>query len=146
MKRFFLALLLFLLTLSLGAQTLIQTDDAKKLTDNVMSQLSAQKFNDGLDMLKPFSLLSAADIGTIESTLNAQLPKITPSYGKIVGTEFIAQRQVGTSLLDLKYLLKFERRALVWTFDFYNNGSGWSLLTLNYSDRLQDLFPNNIAN
>jgi len=146
MKHIYLSSLLLILTFSVSAQSLSQSDDVRKLTDNVMNQLALQKYNDGLDMLKQFSVLSSADIGTIESTLSAQLPKITPSYGRIVGFEFVAQRQIASSLIDLKYLLKFEKHALIWTFGFYNSGSGWSLIALNYSDRLQELFSSSPGN
>jgi hypothetical protein len=131
---------LLLATLSAHADMLSLTTDVRSLTDTVMQEVSGRNYNGGLDLLKQYSILSSAEIDTIETTLRAQSPKIESNYGKIIGVEFLEQKQIGDSLLRVTYLLKMQRFALQWTFTFYKGEAGWSLIVLDYNDKLQSLF------
>ena len=146
MKGIMSVLAMFCLAASVHSQSLKQPADVKNLTDTVMQEVSTENYTSGLDVLKQYSILSSAEIDTIESNLKAQMPKVEPSYGKIVGVEYIAQKQIGISLLNLTYLLKMERYALRWTFSFYNGGAGWNLIFIDYNDKLQDMFSNSLSN
>ena len=43
---------------------------------------------------------------------------------------FEIKDKVSKALLRIRYLELRERYALQWTFVFYNNGSGWTLVSL----------------
>jgi len=146
MKIIVTASFICLLAFSAYAQVLTQPMDVRKLTDDVMKEISKTNYNGGLDMLKQYSFLSSAEIDTIETTLKAQLPKIEPSYGKILGSELVSQKQIGDSLLSLNYLLRMEKYALRWTFSFYNGSKGWNLVYIDYNDKLQVLFSGEASN
>ena len=146
MKMTVTASFICLLALSAQAQVLTRPGDVRKLTDDVMQEICKTNYNGGLDMLKPYSFLSSAEIDTIETTLKAQLPKIEPNYGKILGSELVSQKQIRDSLLSLNYLLRMEKFALRWTFTFYNGSKGWNLVYIDCNDKLLALFYGDVTN
>jgi hypothetical protein len=146
MKGLILVSLLFSLASYANAQQLKQPADIRKLTDGVMQKVLVQDFAAGFGMLKQNSNLSAADIDGVEATTESQLPKIETNYGKFIGVEFLAQKQIGNSLLNMIYLLKCEKYGLRWTFSFYNAGAGWNLINIDFDDKLQELFTSGVSN
>jgi hypothetical protein len=60
-------------------------------------------------------------------------------FGKALDFEFLKQREVGSSLLILKYILRYEKDAMTWTFVFYRPKDQWVVTALRYLPSVQYL-------
>ncbi len=91
-------------------------------------------------MARPYLVIPQAEFDGLMSKLELQFPVINRRFGKSVGWEKISERKAGNSLLQLTYIQKMERHALVWRFIFYRPATGWILDTFHYKDSLHPLF------
>jgi hypothetical protein len=68
------------------------------------------------------------------------LPVLQGRFGKSLGSEFIRERTIGRSLLQIVHIQKFEKHALRWQFIFYSPDKKWVLNTFNFDDKINLLF------
>jgi hypothetical protein len=139
MKKVIISFAMLMLACYLNSQSLVQTMDVRNLTDSVMKDLLLQKYAAAMDRLKPISHIEASDLDRVATTFAAQIPSLGPHYGNLVGYDLVWKRQLGTSLLELIYLLKFEKKPLKLAFGFYNGGTGWYLVNFDFNDKIDDL-------
>ena len=60
-------------------------------------------------------------------------------FGKALDYEFIQQKEVGKSVLILKYILRYEKDAVTWTLVFYRPKDQWVVTALSYRPTIQYL-------
>jgi hypothetical protein len=61
-------------------------------------------------------------------------------FGKTIGVEYIGQSSVGSSLVRMTYIQKFEKHAMQWNFFLYQGVDGWSVNTFSFDDKIQGLY------
>jgi hypothetical protein len=145
MKPFFapfaFAALLLMLSLSLSAQRQLASPEAvRNLADRVMQQVAKDDIEGGLSTLKPYWLMGSGEFDAIGEKAKLQLPFIRQRFGKAIGSEFVKDEKVGTSLRQLVYLQRFEKHAVRWVFIFYRGEENWLLNSFWFDDNSLALF------
>jgi hypothetical protein len=129
-----------LVTTIVEAATLDSKEAARKLTDQVMAKVVSGDFHGGLMLMKPYIIIPESEFNAMLEQAKSQLPAIQGRFGKTVGSEFISEKMVGRSLLQIVQLQKFERHIMRWRFIFYNPAGKWVLNTFNFDDEIHSLF------
>lgn len=139
--KFFIAVLLFFMMLSVSyPETLESIDAAKKLTDQIMARVGSGDIEGGLIFMKPYVIIPESEFNGMMEQTKLQLPVIQARFGKVVGTEFISEKRIGKSLVKIVQLQKFERHIMRWNFIFYCPDGKWVLNTFNFDDKIQLMF------
>ena len=144
---FIRALQVFLIALAVGlcsgaqGDTLKDVGEARRLTDQVMAKVGHGDIEGGLQMLKPYLIVPAAEFDVMLGQMKMQLPAMLQRFGKSIGAEFIREDQAGSNLLRLVHIHRFERHAMRWSFYFYRGDSGWVLNTFKTDDDIRQFFP-----
>ena len=90
--------------------------------------------------MKPYLVIPESEFNVMLEQAKLQLPAIQGRFGKIVGIEFISEKMVGKSLLQMVQIQKFEKHIMRWRFIFYDPEGKWVLNTFNYDDKIRSLF------
>ena len=141
MKRGLMLWIAIVAALPLYAETLASPADIVKLTDSVMKDLVSNNYKSAVEKMKPISILGDQNFEKIQSSLESQVPQMQTAYGKSLSFQILGQDKVSTALLRVRYLDLREKFALRWTFVFYNNGAGWTLISFSFDDGIFKLFP-----
>lgn len=136
----FVSLLLIFGATAVQADTLDSTENARKLTDQVMAKVTAGDFLGGFNVMKPYLIIPDSEFNVMCEQAKSQLPVIQSRFGTSVGSEFISERMIGKSLLQIVHIQKFEKHAMRWRFTFYNPKGKWILNTFNFDENIQALF------
>jgi hypothetical protein len=122
------------------AATLDSPDAARKLTDEVMTRFASGDLDGGFLLVKPYVIAPESEFTVMLEKAKLQLPMIQGRFGKSLGAEFIKEKTVGKSLLQIVQIQKFEKHILRWTFTFYKPGGKWVLISFNFDDNMLSLF------
>lgn len=98
------------------------------------------KYDEGFDMLKPYTVIEDYKMDTLAYTAKRQLTGLSRAFGKAISYELATQSEVPNSLVKLIYLLKYERSFLEIRFVLYNNGSGWTITHFKYDEKTDEVF------
>ena len=139
MKNLALLVLVFI-SGSVSAEGLKTESDTRKFTDNMMSQLIDEKFNDAFNSAKPYWPIPVVEIDGMVNKINLQWPIVKQRFGKPVGMEFIKKEGIGKSFLRYYYLHKFENHAIYWRIDFYRPHEEWKINSVEFLDTLGVLY------
>ena len=132
--------LLFLMSTAASAATLVSKDAARKLTDDVVSKISSGDLDGGFLLVKPHLIVPESEFNVMLEQAKLQLPMIQGRYGKSLGAEYIKEKMIGMSLLQIIQIQKFERHIIRWKFTFYNPDGKWVLDSFIYDDNISSLF------
>ena len=124
------------------ADTLSSPAAARKLTDQAMEKIASGDIESGMLLLKPYVLISSAEFDATLEKVKLQLPTIRQRFGLSVGYEFLGEKTLGSSLIRITHLQKFERHPVTWVFIFYKGTNAWVLDSFNFQDKIQDAFQN----
>jgi hypothetical protein len=138
--RIIAVLMFFLMTTAASAATLESKDAAKKLTDQIMAKVASGDIEGGLLMMKPYLIIPESEFNVMVEQSKLQLPVMQGRFGKIIGSEFIKEKSVGKSLLQIVQIQKFEKHIMRWNFIFYGPNGKWVLNTFNFDDKIHAMF------
>ena len=114
--------------------------EIEKFTKNVMTLVGDNKVQDGLDIVSEYILLADTEFSVIKDQFDIQGPVLENRYGKVIGMEFIETKKIGSSLVNVVYLQKFEKYIVEWKFYFYKANDTWSLNTFRTSSNVETMF------
>ena len=138
MKTLFI--LMMMLSSLVALETLPNKEAAQKLCESVMNDVANNKMKEGLERLRPYSIIPESEFNIQFSQLDMQMPMITQRFGKAIGYDFIEIKEAGNALMQYVYIQKFEKHAMVWRFIFYKPQDTWLLNTWYFDDKVQGLF------
>ncbi len=121
------------------AASVASTREAKRLTASVLDKVVAGDFEGGLRLLEPYVVVTKAEFDALLKQVSERMPAFE-QLGASLGSELIDDGRLGDSVYRIRYLQKFERHALSWTFIFYRPEAGWVLNEFWFDIRLQNLF------
>ena len=133
--------LFFLMTTAASAATLESKEAAKKLTDQIMAKVATGDIEGGLMLMKSYLIIPESEFNVMVEQAKLQLPVMQGRFGKVVGTEFIKEKSVGKSLLQIVQIQKFEKHMMRWIFTFYNPDGKWVLNAFKFDDSISAMFP-----
>lgn len=107
-----------------------------QVCDRFMQSFAAGKIQDALQMLKQNSVIYPATIDTLQVTINNQVKTLFTAYGKVLSSEFIAERKIKNFVAKRFYILKFEKYYLKFDFTLYDSGKGWTITNFTYNEDL----------
>ncbi len=140
MKYLFVLIALFCMVNVTQAATLDSQEAATKLTNDVMSKISAGDLNGGFLLVKPYLIVPESEFNVMLEQAKLQLPMIQGRFGKSLDAELIKEKMAGKSLLQIVQIQKFEKHILRWTFYFYNPNGKWVLNSFTFDDKMLALF------
>ena len=73
--------------------------------------------------------------------LGTELMTMTSDFGAPMGYEFIDEKKVGSSIVRLRYLLKFEGQPVIWQLYYYRADEMWDLNSVDLEEDLAILMP-----
>jgi len=133
---FFLA---FISTQAL-ADTLKSEQDAKKLSEEIITLFSKEDLGDVINLMEPYTAIQGEELKGSLLQSKALRDQHINRYGKSIGYEFIGERKAGDSLLKLVYIEKTEKHVFPWTFFFYRASTGWTLNSFSWDDQVDNAF------
>src|SRR5262245_48796403 len=126
MMRIFAVVMFILMTTSAAsAATLESKDAARKFTDQIMKKVASGDIEGGFSLMKPYMIIPESEFNVMVEQTKLQLPAIQGRFGKILGSEFISEKVVGKSLLNIVQIQKFEKHIMRWNFIFYSPDGKW---------------------
>ena len=131
--------LLLTIAVPAHADVLPSPEAARELADKVMDAMSKGDADHGFALMKSYSGVAGIDIDAIANKFK-ELVATQRRYGNSIGFEFLTNETIGSSLLKITELHRFERHGMEWIFVFYNGASGWTINYFSYTDKLQDMF------
>ena len=105
-----------------------------------MEMLKNEKYSEAFDLLKPFSIIYNAQLDTLAKTTSDQMKSAITAYGKVDSFELVSSKDIKGIVIQLVYLLQFQRSPLKFIFYLYNNGSGWTIIHIKYNEDYEGLF------
>ena len=139
--KYLISILIFIFSVSVQAvESLSSKEAAQSLAQDVMESVSNDQFKEGLSKLLPYTVVPVAEFDVQMGQLEMQIPAIAQRFGKSIGYDFVAEKQLGKSLMQYVYLQKFEKHVMVWRFIFYKPKEKWLLNTWYFNDQVKPLF------
>lgn len=84
--------------------------------------------------------LARAELDALAAQTTAQLAGVGQRFGATLGHEQLRSMEVGTSLLEHTYLVKFERHAIRFSCRFYRPDAHWLVNSVSWDDKINELF------
>ena len=140
-KLFLTVSLVFFLLQSYSQSTIIQ--DRKQIAavcDTFMKNFSVRNFYGAVQSLKVYSAIDHEQLDTLSYTVERQMGALGPSYGRIIGYDFISEKSIKEYLVKRVYTLKFEHSLLVFNFICYYNNTEWKIVSFDYTHEKDELF------
>lgn len=138
--RIIAVLVFFLMTTAAHAGMIDSREAARKLTDQVMAKVISGDMEGGMILMKPYLIVPESEFNVMVEQAKLQLPVIQGRFGKVLGSEFIKEKIVGKSLLQITHIQKFEKHIMQWRFTFYSPDGKWVLNSFNFDDSIQAMF------
>mgnify|MGYP006183384685 CR=1 FL=1 len=138
--KYILSFLLILLCSATNADTLKDKNAAKDLVSSIMSHVGKGDVETGLKLAKPYLSIPEHEFEGVVNSFRMQAPAIEQRFGKTLGSEFSHIQEVGTSLMLIMYIQKFETHVMRWKFYFYKPNESWILNTFNFDDKINLMF------
>ena len=140
-KILFLCIGMILIMTNLAfADTLDSEGAIRVFTDTIMEKVAAGDFDAAFEMIKPYILLSSAEVDSVLEKTKSLRDQYGSRYGKSTGYAYLDSKKVGKILLRLRYVEQTNRHALPWVFYFYKSEDGWILNSFDWNDIYKDLF------
>ena len=142
MTKFLTAILISMTLVACGQKSQpIDKDKERidKFCDTFMKLFAEGKTGDALQLLKQNTVLAPSSIDTLQVTITDQMNNLFPAYGKIISSEFIADRKIKDFIAKRFYILKFDKYYLKFDFTLYKTNSGWTVTNFKYDEELTEL-------
>ncbi|WP_299366480.1 hypothetical protein [Winogradskyella sp.] len=141
MKKILIVLLLCMPSILLAQKTFLDTtEEAKQICDAVMQNFVMKNINVAYDRLKPIAILNSEDIEKLKSQTIEQEPIITKRFGQPIDFLFVKAKEIEGVFIRYIYVLRHERYALRFQFDFYRGSDNkWGLSNFMWDDGLRTL-------
>ena len=119
---------------SISAAEMRSPDAVVALTDQAMQHITSGDFREGINLLRPYTTAQKIDLDSMVAQAEINMPTMIERYGKSIGYELLRNDTVGNSLIQVVYLQRLERHAVVWRFILYRGSNGWLINTFNFAD------------
>ena len=120
--------------------TLNTPEDVRLVSEQIVKHFVAEEFSEGMDLVKKNWIFTGTNLDDTQSTIESQWVTISQQFGAPLGYELIYENMLGTSLVRLVYLHKFEKHFIYWSFTFYKPDDVWVMDAFNFKDDVDKLF------
>ena len=138
-KTAIILMALAFLALNLPALELENLEEAGQLAHRAVDLYTGQKYQEGMDLLKPYWAASPELLDNLVGQMENQWDIIQQNYGKKLGMESVGIIRAGDSLAKVVHLVKFETYALRFETTFYRPAKGWIVVGFNFDDKILEL-------
>jgi hypothetical protein len=74
------------------------------------------------------------------AVLKNQTRSMLPLYGSMLGYEKVKEEMVGTSIVSLVFLARYDKHPIAWRLIFYRPKDQWYVSAFKWSDAFEGLF------
>ncbi len=135
MKRITAVALALWLAAAIGPAAAQQVPEPRIWAERLLEVLVAAGPAAAHDVIAKESLYAQRDPVAVK-TLLEPMAKIETYWAPAQGYELVAEKQMGTSVALLTYLVPHDTRPMVWEFDFYRRNDMWDLTSFRFTDSL----------
>lgn len=114
--------------------------ECKLLCENFMQLLSKEKYEEAFNIVKPYWPLPENEMSMLQMQTITQLNTIAPRFGKIIGYEFVSEKNINDFVLKLVYAQKHQKHIVIWTLVFYKPQDSWIVNAVLFNDNIYQLF------
>lgn len=111
-----------------------------KLSGQFMKSIVEGDVDSAFSSVKPYFPISQREFDNLVHETRAQLQGNQPSFGSTLSYKFVQEKRVDNFLLRFTFVIKHEMTVTVWKFLYYKPEGKWLLNSLNWNDRVSDLF------
>lgn len=116
-----------------------EREDINKVCDQVVDLIVKGQNEQSMQRLKEISVMSYSDLDSMGVKIDRQMLSILPSYGRMLGAEFVREFKANNILVRRNYILKFEKYYLRISFTLYKTPAGWKVTNFDYDDSLIEI-------
>lgn len=116
------------------------TDQTRALCTRSAAAFAEGDSDAAFAALAPYWPVSRAELDALAAQTTAQLAGVGQRFGATLGHEQLRSMEVGTSLLEHTYLVKFERHAIRFSCRFYRPDAHWLVNSVSWDDKINELF------
>ena len=120
--------------------------ETELLANKAMNEINKGNFDGAIELLRPHWPLPKPEIDGLAYKIKQQQPTIDERFGKPIGYILVCDQNIASVVKRFNYMQKFEKHALIWTFDFYKPNNEWVINTFSFHDRWQKLFDSKCSN
>lgn len=121
------------------ARAIPSIDDAVALSDRVMQSVGPDP-QAAFDLLRPHSIIAAAQMDDLAAKLGEAMPNAEARYGGVLDYELLRNDTIGDSVVRLMFMQRRELYGMNWQFVWYRGAEGWLLSGFRFGDDLGALF------
>src|SRR4051812_4722939 len=75
---------------------------------------------------------------SVVDTVGVRLERLAKGFGKFQGTDKVSTRHYGESIVEITYLVNYDKQPMRFKFQFYQPGTGWRLQNFMYESEFMD--------
>jgi hypothetical protein len=121
-------------------QHLKEEAELRRTIEGVIASVAASNYAGAWKALKPLSVVPAPEFDVFEAQFSSQLGGTLQRYGSPTGYELVKEQKVGTSLIQLTYVLQHEKAPMRWMFIAYRSPKGWAVTDFKFDGNTSALF------
>jgi hypothetical protein len=125
--------------LAKATQAARSATEALALSDRTL-QLVGQDPHSAIALLRPYSIIGAAQMDAIEDQLIDGMATAATQYGGIIDHELLRNDSIGDSLMRATFLQRRAHYGMSWQFLWYRAADGWVLSGFRFASDLGSLF------
>jgi hypothetical protein len=130
-------LILLMLVFSCSREKEAQLDDIKKIIDPFFETYRINGPKNAISKLLGSNKYIPQDV---TDTVAVRLERLAKGFGKFQGVDKVSTLHYGKSIVEVTYLVNYERQPMRFKFQFYQPGTGWRIQDFRYhSDFMNDL-------
>lgn len=125
--------------LAKATQVASSASEAMALSDRMLQKVG-QDPQAALLLIRPYSIIAAAQMDAIEDQLLKGMSAAEAQYGEIIDHELLRNDSIGDSLMRATFLQRRTHYGMSWQFVWYRAADGWVLSGFRFASDLGSLF------
>jgi hypothetical protein len=114
--------------------------DIQNFCEIVVINLKDEKVIDAFNLMAGKSLIPVSELAALQVSTSKQLDLVKSRFGNILDYKLIKQDEIEGLAIKYTYIIKYEKHIIRWIFIFYKPKDKWYLDSLNWDDKLIELF------
>ncbi len=140
MKKLCIILAACLIAAAAQAKVFKDLNDAIEFSTATVNAFSDGDYEEAMNTLKPYALVSDSKIDAMIEQTKRQWPVITINYGHKLDTEQVRKESLGSHVIQLTYIVRYQYCPLLFKVMLYENDEGWYIAGFNFSDKVYEVF------
>ena len=112
----------------------------RQTLEGVVASIATGNYSGAWKELKPVSVVPAAEFEVFEAQFASQVGTTLQRYGAPTGYEIVKDQKVGSSLVQMTFVVRYEKAPMRWLFIAYRAEKGWVVTDFKFDGNTSALF------